>query len=78
MVDIVLLQKEIDDLGIPKVTLAEKCNMSRYTLDNKIKNPRTITANDCYSLSEALRITDVDKIMRIFFAPNVEENGSID
>lgn len=78
MVDIVLLQKEIDDLGIPKATLAEKCNMSRYTLDNKIKNPRTITANDCYSLSKALRITDVDKIMRIFFAPNVEENGSID
>lgn len=76
MVDVVLLQKEIDDLGIPKGTLAEKCNMSRYTLDNKLKNPKTITANDCYSFCTALRISEVGKIMRIFFAPNVEENAN--
>lgn len=72
MVDVVLLQAEIDDLGIKKNVLAEKCGMSRYTLDNKLKNPRTFTAEDCFSLSSALRITDQDKILRIFFAPNVE------
>lgn len=72
MVDIVLLQSEIEDIGIPKSTLAEKCNMSRYTLDNKLKNPRTITANDCWSLCKALRITEANKILRIFFAPNVD------
>ena len=72
MVNIELLKQEIDDLGIPKKLLAEKCHMSRYTLDNKLNNPDTITANEIMYFADALRIVDTDKLMAIFFAKQVE------
>ena len=72
MVNVALLKREIDDLGIPKKTLAEKCHMSRYTLDNKLEKPETITADEVMYFADALRITDVDKLMAIFFAKEVE------
>ena len=72
MVNIELLKAEIDDLGIPKERLAQKCRMSRYTLNNKLENPKSITADEAYLLADALRITDVSKLMSIFFAKEVE------
>ena len=72
MVNVELLKAEIDDVGIPMVRLAQKCNMSRQTLNNKLENPKSITADDAYSLASALRITDTDKLMSIFFAEKGE------
>lgn len=72
MVDIALLKAEIEDLGIPKNSLAVKCKMSRQTLDNKLENPNSITAQEAYLFSKALRIEDKDRLLRIFFAPDVE------
>jgi transcriptional regulator with XRE-family HTH domain len=69
-----LLKREIEDLGISKKALAEKCHMSRYTLDNKLNKPETILADEALYFADALRITDTEKLMSIFFAREVEEN----
>lgn len=74
MVDVELLKKEIKDLGITKKSLAEKCHMSRYTLDKKLEKPETILADEVMYFAEALRITDIDKLMAIFFVNKVEKN----
>lgn len=74
MVNVELLKKEIEDLGITKKSLAEKCHMSRYTLDNKLEKPETILANEVVYFADALRITDTSKLMAIFFAREVEKN----
>lgn len=74
MVNIQLLEEEIEDLGITKTRIAEKCGFTRQTLDNKMKNPDLMTANDVFNIAEALRITDPNKIIRIFFAPKVHKN----
>lgn len=68
MVNVDLLKAEIDDIGIPKSTLADRCGMSRQTLDNKLDNPATITANDALAFVKALRIADTSRVMEIFFA----------
>lgn len=72
MVDVKLLQEEIEAVGVPKTVLAAKCNMTRQTLDNKLEKPSTITADDAVNLAKALRITDTDRLLAIFFAPKVE------
>ena len=75
MVDTSLLMKEIEDIGIKKKTLAEKCHMSRNSLDNKLRKPKTITADDFMNFAEALRIEyGTEKFRSIFLAPEVEEN----
>ena len=72
MVNVELLKKEIADLGITKKSLAEKCHMSRYTLDNNLEKPETILADEVMYFADALRITDTEKLMAIFFAKEVE------
>ena len=72
MVDISLLTKEIDDLGVTKGVLAEKCKISKPTLNNWLKNPDLITAKGAKLMADALRITDPEKLMAIFFAPDVQ------
>ena len=72
MVDSMLLQKEIDDLGIKQSVLAEKCGVSRQTINNWLTNPNGISATNARLLADALRITDTEKLLAIFFAPNVE------
>lgn len=74
MVNIELLKEEMEEVGISKDKLAEKCNMSRQTLYNKLDNPNSITANEAQLFASALRITDVNRLMDIFFAKRVEEN----
>lgn len=76
MVDSVLLQKEIDDLGIKQNVLAEKCGVSRQTIANWLSNPELISAYHARTLADVLRITDHKKLLAIFFAPNVEKNSS--
>lgn len=68
MVDVVLLKQEIDDLGIPYITLAEKCGVTRQTISNWLANPELISATNAKKLADALRITDSEKLLSIFFA----------
>lgn len=72
MVNVDLLRTEIDDLGIKQNILAEKCNVSRQTIQNWLDRPELISAYHARALADALRITDTDKLLAIFFAPNVE------
>jgi transcriptional regulator with XRE-family HTH domain len=72
----VLLKNEIDDLNIPITTLASKCNVTRQTISNWLENPDAISAKNARALADALRITDRDKLMSIFLAPNVEESST--
>ena len=74
MVNVELLKAEMEDVGITKAHLAKKCNMSRQTLNNKLENPKTITAEDALAIASALRINDEKRLMSIFFAENVEKN----
>lgn len=72
MVNVELLKREIVDLGVPKTVIAEKCNMSRQSLDNKLEKPHTITADEACKIASALRITEPEKLLAIFFASEVE------
>lgn len=74
MVNIDLLIKEIDDLGVTKGKLAEKCGVSRPTLDSWFKNPDSMSAKHAKLMADALRITDPEKLISIFFAPEVHKN----
>ena len=75
MVDVSLLTREIQELGVPKAELARKCNMSRQTLDNKLENPKSITGVDIDNFAAALRIPiGSEKFIRIFFAQKVQGN----
>lgn len=76
MVDVVLLKREIEDFGIPYTTLAEKCSVSRQTISNWLSNPNQISVTHARLLADALRITDNDKLIAIFFAPNVENSST--
>ena len=73
MINVELLKAEINDLGIKQNTLAEKCGVSRQTIISWLANPKSISAYHAKTLADALRITDADKLMAIFFAPNVED-----
>lgn len=72
MVNVVLLKQEIEDLNIPYTTLAVKCGVSRQTVSKWVNHPENISATNARRLADALRITDSDKLMAIFFAPDVE------
>lgn len=72
MVNTELLKQEIEDLGIKQSTLADKCGVSRQTISNWLSNSESISAYHARVIADALRISDTDKIMAIFFAPNVE------
>lgn len=72
MVNVALLKQELEDLNIPYTTLATKCGVSRQTVSKWVNHPENISAANARKLADALRITDTDKLMAIFFAPNVE------
>lgn len=76
MVNSELLQKEIEDLGIKQSVLAEKCGVSRQTINSWLNNPNNISASNARKLADALRITDSENLLAIFFAPNVEESST--
>lgn len=75
MVNVEMLKREINEIGVSKIKLAEACGFTRQTLDNKLANPDTFTAADVYALTKALRISK-ERAMEIFFAPDVEKNGN--
>ena len=72
VVDIKLLKEEIEAVGVPKTVLADKLGITRQGLDSKLNNPSTIKADEAAKLADALRITDTDRLLAIFFAREVE------
>ena len=75
MVNVEMLKREINEIGVSKIKLAEACGFTRQTLDNTLATPATFTAADVYALTKALRISK-ERAMEIFFAPDVEKNGN--
>ena len=74
MIDIELLDKEIRDMGIKRIVLAQKCGISRQTFDKKMANPELFSRTEVENLAGALRIpVGSEEFTRIFFAPDVEE-----
>lgn len=73
MVDVDRLRIIIDQLGVPIITLAKKCDVSRNTFENWLKRPELITCNTAMILADALRITDESELLAIFFAKNVHK-----
>lgn len=71
MVDVARLKAEIADSGIPNTKIAEKMGFTTATLKRKLDKPDTITAEDIDNFAKALRITDRDELLKIFFAQNV-------
>lgn len=72
MVNTKLLLEEIEAVGVTKTALAEKCGITRQALDNKLNGKSIITADEACNLASALRITDTNRLLDIFFAPKVE------
>lgn len=61
-------------LGIPKSTIAKKCEISVNTYDNWKNKPDMVSAKCAKALADALMITEPSQIIAIFFAPNVQNN----
>lgn len=76
MVNMKAVEDIRESLGIPKTKLAEKCGVSVGTYDNWLKRPTTISSTGAKALAEALLITEPERVLAIFFAPNVQENLS--
>lgn len=57
MVNIELLKKTIEDRGITIVRLAQKSNIERATLYNRLNNKGEFTASEIVGLSDALMLT---------------------
>ena len=76
MVNIELLKSEIEDLGITQTVLAKKCGVSRQTISNWFENPNNISTYHARVIADALRITEHNKLLAIFFAPNVENTST--
>lgn len=67
MTDLELLKKVIDNSGITMVALAEKSNIKRETLYNRLKGIGEFTASEITGLSEALNLNTEGRDS-IFFA----------
>lgn len=76
MVDMNAVDKVRKDIGITKVKLASKCNVSVGTYENWRKKPSMVSAINAKALADALMITEPERLIAIFFAPDVQENVS--
>ena len=66
MINLELLAKTIKNSGITIVALAEKMNISRETIYNRLKGKGEFTASEILSISEALHL-DNETRDEIFF-----------
>lgn len=71
MVDIEKLKDTINDSGITIVALANKTNILRNTLYNKLSGKTEFTASEIESISDVLHLDSSDR-EAIFFAKVVE------
>lgn len=76
MVDMKAVESIREDLGIPKTIMAKKCKVSVNTYYNWIKDPTTISAQNAKAIAEALMITEPERLLAIFFAPDAQINVS--
>lgn len=74
MVDMNAVDKVREDIGITKVKLASNCGISVGTYENWLNKPSMVSAVNAKALAEALKITETERLLAIFFAPNVQEN----
>ena len=75
MVDTAMLQEYMDKSGKKKQFLAEKLGLSRAGFRNKCIGATDFTSREISVLCEELGVTRLTDKERIFFAPNVAENG---
>lgn len=73
MVDMKKVEEYRSTLGIPKATIASKCGITVNTYDNWLNKPSMISAKGAKALADALMITDPERLLAIFFAPNVQD-----
>lgn len=66
MVNLVELNKIIDDKKISKSFIARELNISRQALNNKLKGKSPINVDECFMISHLLLMTD-EKRNLIFF-----------
>ena len=71
MTDFVLLQKYIDDSGLPIATIAAKTGIKRETIYNRFKGVGEFTASEMTALCKVLRINKTER-EKIFFKMQVE------
>lgn len=71
MVDIERLKQTIENSGITIVALAQKTNILRNTLYNKLSGKTEFTASEIENLSDVLHL-DSEGREAIFFAKKVE------
>lgn len=75
MVDTAMLQEYMDKSGKKKQFLAEKLGLSRAGFRNKCIGATDFTSREISVLCEELGVTRLTDKERIFFAPDVAENG---
>ena len=70
MTDIELLLDKIRESGMTMVAIAEKSNIDRATIYNRLKGKGEFTASEIVSLSEVLRLTKAERD-KIFLSAKV-------
>lgn len=68
MTNTAVLRELISKSGLKLEYLANKCNITRQALSNKITNRNFFTAKEISVLCEELKIDDLETKERIFFA----------
>ena len=70
-----LLTKKIDEIGIPIAVIADKMGLSRQSLYLKLKGLREFKASEMNVISDILRLTNAERSL-IFFNVKVGKNAN--
>lgn len=76
MVDTQLLDERISASGKKKSYLADQMGITVQTLRRKLKNEFAFTTDEVADLCDALGITDMAEMQRLFFKRNVENTST--
>ena len=76
MVDTQLLDERISASGKKKSYLADQMGITVQTLRRKLKNEFSFTTDEVADLCDALGITDMAEMQRLFFKRNVENTST--
>lgn len=76
MTDIKLLQQLIDDSGMKKTAIAQKSDIDRTTLYNRMNGKGEFTASEIVGLTKTLKLSR-DLRDRIFFAEEVDLKATV-
>ena len=70
MVDIDRLNRAVEESGMKRYVIAERCGMNKRTLQNKLNGRSVFTAPEIQSISHVLRLSKAERD-NIFFAQQV-------